>query len=90
VLTNFVEERLEGSFSEEWISRTAHRVADLLTDHFERRSLSSFEDIDDVIAVIVDEAVVCNEKKCEEYPGGVDTAKDIERRHAPDPRSALA
>ena len=42
-------------------------------------ALSSFEDIDDVIAVIVDEAVGLYEKKCEEYPGGVDTAKDIER-----------
>ena len=80
VLTNFVEERLEGSFSEEW------DLAGLLTElqiysptTLNVEALSSFEDIDDVIAVIVDEAVGLYEKKCEEYPGGVDTAKDIER-----------
>ena len=42
-------------------------------------ALAVYENIDDVIAVIVDEAVANYEKKCEEFPGGIETAKEIER-----------
>jgi preprotein translocase subunit SecA len=80
VLTNFVEERLEGSFSEEWdLAGLLNELQIYTPTQLGVDALSGYEDIDDVIAVIVDEAVAQYEKKCENFPGGIDTAKDIER-----------
>ena len=42
-------------------------------------SLRAYSDVDDVVALVVDEAVGQYEKKSENFPGGLDTAKEIER-----------
>jgi preprotein translocase subunit SecA len=80
VLTGFVEDRLEGSFSEEWdLASLVNELQIYTPTKLTTEALSAFDDIDDVIAAIVDEAVSLYEQKCEGFPGGVDTAKDIER-----------
>jgi preprotein translocase subunit SecA len=80
ILTGFVEDRLGGSFSEEWdLNALINELQIYTPTKLNAEALSTYEDVDDIIAVIVDEAVGQYEKKCEEYPGGIDTAKDIER-----------
>jgi preprotein translocase subunit SecA len=80
VLTNFVDERLEGSFSEEWdLAGLINELQIYTPTSLTVDALREYEDVDDIIGVIVDEAVGLYEKKCEELPGGIDTAKEIER-----------
>jgi preprotein translocase subunit SecA len=80
VLTNFVDERLAGSFSEEWdLAGLVNELQIYTPTSLSVEALREYEDIDDIIAVVVDEAVGLYEKKCEELPGGIDTAKEIER-----------
>jgi preprotein translocase subunit SecA len=80
ILTNVVDERLEGEFSESW---NLHQLVNELLNYYpttlNAEALSEYEDRDDILAVVIDEAVGQYEKKCEEYPGGMDTAKEIER-----------
>jgi preprotein translocase subunit SecA len=80
ILTTFVDDHLGGDFSEEW------DLAALLTElqiyyptTLSVDALSAYDDKDDIIGVIVDDAVGLYEKKCEAFPGGLDTAKEIER-----------
>jgi preprotein translocase subunit SecA len=80
ILTSFVDDHLGGDFSEEW------DLAALLTElqiyyptTLNVDALSGYDDKDDIIGVIVDDAVGMYEKKCEAYPGGLDMAKEIER-----------
>jgi preprotein translocase subunit SecA len=80
VLTTFVDDRLEGSFSEEWdLAALVNELQIYTPTTLTAEALRQYEDIDDIIAVIVDDAVGLYEKKCEELPGGIETAKEIER-----------
>ncbi len=79
-LTRVLGERLTSEFSEEW------DLAALLMDlqayyptKFDVATLSAYEDRDDVLAVVLEEALGLYEAKCEAYPGGLETAKEIER-----------
>jgi preprotein translocase subunit SecA len=80
ILTNVVDERLEGEFAEGW---DLHQLVIELMNYYpttvSAESLSEYQDRDDILALVIDEAVGQYEKKCEEYPGGMDTAKEIER-----------
>src|SRR3984957_12679405 len=80
VLTNVVDDRLEGEFSEAW---DLHQLVSELTNYYpttlNAQALSEYQDRDDILGVVIDEAVGQYEKKCEDYPGGMDTAKEIER-----------
>ena len=80
VLTNVVDDRLEGEFSEAW---DLHQLVSELTNYYpttlNAQALSEYQDRDDILGVVIDEAVGQYEKKCENYPGGMDTAKEIER-----------
>jgi len=80
ILTNVVDERLEGEFSEAW---DLHQLVIELTNYYPTAlsagALSEYQDRDDILALVIDEAVGQYEKKCEEYPGGMETAKEIER-----------
>ncbi|HUX05210.1 MAG TPA: preprotein translocase subunit SecA [Acidimicrobiales bacterium] len=79
-LASVVEERLESEFPEEWdinallIDLQTYYPTQLSTD-----ALEVFEDRDDVVAAVVDEALAQYQVKCEGYPGGIDTAREIER-----------
>ncbi|MGD0852015.1 MAG: preprotein translocase subunit SecA [Acidimicrobiales bacterium] len=80
ILTNVVDERLEGEFSEAW---DLHQLVVELTNYYPTTltvdALAEYHDRDEILGLVIDEAVVQYEKKCEEYPGGMDTAKEIER-----------
>ncbi len=79
-LTEVVEEHIGSGFAEEWDYNAL--LLDLQSYYpteqtFE--SLSAYDDADEIIGLVVDEAVGQYEKKSENFPGGLDTAKDIER-----------
>ena len=80
ILTNVVDERLEGEFAEGW---DLHQLVIELLNYYPTAlnadALAEYQDRDDILALVIDEAVGQYEKKCEEYPGGMDTAKEIER-----------
>jgi preprotein translocase subunit SecA len=80
VLTNVVDDRLEGEFAEGW---DLHQLVAELTNYYPTTltvdALAEYQDRDDILGLVIDEAVGQYEKKCEEYPGGMDTAKEIER-----------
>ncbi len=79
-LTLVVDEHLGTAFSEEWDLNTL--VLDLqgyYPTELNAETLRSFEDVDDIVALVVDEAVSQYEKKSEDFVGGLDTAKEIER-----------
>jgi preprotein translocase subunit SecA len=80
ILTNVVDERLEGEFSEAW---DLHQLVTELTNYYPTTlkpdALAEYQDRDDILGLVIDDAVGQYEKKCEEFPGGLDTAKEIER-----------
>ena len=80
VLTNVVDDRLEGEFAEGW---DLHQLVAELTNYYPTTlnadALAEYQDRDDILGLVIDEAVGQYEKKCEEFPGGMDTAKEIER-----------
>jgi preprotein translocase subunit SecA len=75
-----VEEHVGAGFAEEWdfnalvLDLQSYYPTELTVD-----VVSAYEDADEIIGLAVDEAVGQYEKKSENYPGGLDTAKDIER-----------
>ena len=80
VLTSFVEEQLGGSFAEEWdLQFLVNELQIYYPTTLNVEQLSAYEDREDVVALIVDDAVSQYEKKCENFPGGAETAKEIER-----------
>jgi preprotein translocase subunit SecA len=75
-----VEARLEAQFAEDWDINAL--MIDLQTYYPTRLNsgdLDEYEDREDIVAVVVEEALTLYEDKCENYPGGLDMAKDIER-----------
>ena len=80
ILTNVVDERLQGEFSEAW---DLHQLVVELTNYYPTTlladALAEYHDRDEILGLVIDEAVGQYEKKCEEYPGGMDTAHEIER-----------
>jgi preprotein translocase subunit SecA len=79
-VTQVVEEHIGAGFVEEWdfnalvLDLQSYYPTELTLD-----AISSYEDADEIVGLVVDEAVGQYEKKSENYPGGLDTAKDIER-----------
>jgi preprotein translocase subunit SecA len=79
-LTSAVDEQIGTGFVEEWDLNAL--VLDLQSFYPTQQSietLSAYDDVQDVVALVVDEAVGQYEKKSENFPGGLDTAKEIER-----------
>ena len=79
-LTEVVEEHIGSGFAEEWDYNAL--LLDLQSYYPTEQtleSLSAYDDADEIIGLVVDEAVGQYEKKSENFPGGLDTAKDIER-----------
>ena len=79
-LTNVVEQRLESQFAEEW--DLGSLLIDLQTHYptyLDLDTLNPIVDREDVVALVVEDALGLYEEKCENYPGGLDTAKEIER-----------
>jgi preprotein translocase subunit SecA len=80
ILTSVVETRLENEFAEEWDLNAL--LVDLLTYYPTRlnlETLDAYVDREEVVALVVEDAVGLYEAKCEAYIGGLDIAKEIER-----------
>ncbi|HEV7958752.1 MAG TPA: preprotein translocase subunit SecA, partial [Acidimicrobiales bacterium] len=79
-LTEIVDEHIGAGFAEEWDYNAL--LLDLQSYYPTEQtldSLSAYDDADEIIGLVVDEAAGQYEKKSENFPGGLDTAKDIER-----------
>jgi preprotein translocase subunit SecA len=79
-LTDVVDQHLGAGFSEEWDLNAL--VLDLQTYYpteLNVETLREYEDVDEVAGLVIDESVAQYERKSENYPGGLDTAKEIER-----------
>jgi preprotein translocase subunit SecA len=75
-----VEERLEGEFAEEWdLNALTTELQNYYPTRLTADLLDAYEDREDVAALVIEDAVSLYNAKCEEYPGGMDTAKEIER-----------
>ncbi len=75
-----VETYLESEFPEAWDLNAL--LVDLPTYYpttVTMSTLESFADRDEAIEAIVNDALTEYQAECEEYPGGLDTAKEIER-----------
>jgi len=79
-LTEAVDAQLGNGFVEEWdLNSLVLDLQSLYPTEQTVESLRAYSDVDDVVALVVDEAVGQYEKKSENFPGGLDTAKEIER-----------
>jgi preprotein translocase subunit SecA len=79
-LSEVIDERLEAQFAEDWDINAL--MMDLQTYYPTRlnvEDLDAYEDREEIVALAVDDAVSLYEEKCEHFPGGLDTAKEIER-----------
>ncbi len=79
-LTDVVDQHIGAGFAEEWDLNAL--VLDLQTYYpttLNVETLKGYDDVDEVAGLVIDEAVAQYEKKSENYPGGLDTAKEIER-----------
>jgi preprotein translocase subunit SecA len=79
-LTDVVDQHIGAGFAEEWDLNAL--VLDLQTYYpttLNVETLKVYDDVDEVAGLVIDEAVAQYEKKSEDYPGGLDTAKEIER-----------
>ena len=80
IMAKVVEDRLAGEFSEEWDIPSL--LVDLQTYYptrLDAATLLSYEAAEDVVALVVEDALSLYQEKCERYVGGLDTAKEIER-----------
>jgi preprotein translocase subunit SecA len=80
ILTYVVDEQLEGEFAEGWdLNALITELTNFYPTTLNADALGEYEDRDDILAVVIDEAIGQYEAKCEGFPGGIDTAKEIER-----------
>jgi preprotein translocase subunit SecA len=79
-LTQAIDAQIGTGFVEEWdLNALVLELQSFYPTELNVESLSAYDDVDDVVALVVDEAVGQYEKKSENFPGGLDTAKEIER-----------
>ncbi len=80
ILTYVVDEQLEGEFAEGWdLNGLMTELVNYYPTTLSAEALSEYDDRDDILGVVIDDAISQYEAKCEGFPGGIDTAKDIER-----------
>ena len=79
-LATVVEERLEGEFSEAWdLPTLLNDLQQFYPTRLSIETLTAYEDREDIVALVIEDALSLYEQKCEQYVGGLDTAKEIER-----------
>jgi preprotein translocase subunit SecA len=80
VVERTIEESLGGEFSEEWDLRNVLLQAQTLYPTTKAvADLEGIDDPNDLIDSFVAEAEALYQAKCEEFPGGLETAEEIER-----------
>ena len=80
VLASVVERQLDSEFYEEWDLRAL--INDLMIYYpltLTEETLAAYGERDDVIALVIEDALQLYEAKCEAFPDGLETAKEIER-----------
>jgi len=80
VVTTVVERQLDSEFYEEWDLRAL--INDLMIYYpitLTEETLAAYGDREDVIALVIEDALALYEAKCEAFPDGLETAKEIER-----------
>jgi preprotein translocase subunit SecA len=79
-LAQAIDERLEAQFAEEWdINALMMELQNYYPTRLTADALDVYEDREEIVALAVDDALSLYEEKCENYPGGIDMAKEIER-----------
>jgi preprotein translocase subunit SecA len=79
-LTDVVDQHIGAGFAEEWdLNALALDLQTYYPTQLTVETLKAYDNVDEVAGLVIDEAVAQYERKSEEYPGGVDTAKEIER-----------
>src|ERR1019366_1409578 len=80
VLTAVVENQLDSEFYEEW---DLHALINELMGYYpvtlNEETLGAYGDRADIEALVVEDALKLYEAKCQGYPEGLETAKEIER-----------
>ena len=80
ILTGWSTSASGSEFAEEWdLTRCWSTSMTYYPTRLTLEALVEYEDRDDVVALVVEDAVGLYEAKCEAYVGGLDTAKEIER-----------
>ena len=79
-LTRAVLDQLDSEYAEEWdLSALLMELQSFYPSTLALETLSTYDDRDEVAALVVEDALGLYERKCQEYPGGMETAKEIER-----------
>jgi preprotein translocase subunit SecA len=79
-LTRVVNEQLSEEFAEEWdYNLLATELLNYYPTRLKVSDLEVYDDRDELVAVVLEEALAQYAEKCENFPGGMDTAKEIER-----------
>jgi len=79
-LTEAVHDQLEAQFNEEWdLNALLLELQSFYPTQLDLDTLSAYSKADDIAGLVVDDAVGLYEKKSENFVGGLDTAKEIER-----------
>jgi preprotein translocase subunit SecA len=79
-LTDVVDQHIGAGFAEEWdLNALALDLQTYYPTQLTVETLKAYDDVDEVAGLVIDEAVAQYERKSKEYPGGLDTAKEIER-----------
>jgi preprotein translocase subunit SecA len=79
-LAEAIDERLEAQFAEDWdINALMMELQNYYPTRLTAEALDVYEDRDEIVALAVDDALSLYEEKCENFPGGIDMAKEIER-----------
>ncbi|NNN10029.1 MAG: preprotein translocase subunit SecA [Acidimicrobiaceae bacterium] len=80
VLTSVVENQLDSEFYEEWDLRAL--LNELMSYYpltLNEETLSAYGDRNDVVALVVEDSLKLYQAKCEGFPEGFETAREIER-----------
>ncbi len=79
-LSRAVLGQLGSEYAEEWdLNALLMELQSFYPSLLTLESLGTYDDRDEVVALVVEDAVGLYERKCAEYPGGLETAKEIER-----------
>ncbi|NNN00458.1 MAG: preprotein translocase subunit SecA [Acidimicrobiaceae bacterium] len=79
-LSDAVEASLGGEYAEEWdLNALVVELMNYYPTSLNVGALSSYDDREEIVGLVIDEALEQYEAKCENFPGGMDMAKEIER-----------
>ncbi len=80
IMTEVVEEQLAGEFAEEWdINALLVELQTYYPTRLSFETLDAYDDREEIVALVLEDALTMYSEKCENYIGGLDTAKEIER-----------